>query len=581
MKTALFSLMFIVVFLYSVPTAEAVEQYDIISEKWIQNDTRLSKKITLNIEQHYLADVFYQVEKQSGIKLEVSHNEPMSGSLLTVLCNKIEVHELLNAIWSALSYQGGTVQWLKISTDSQPRYRLVSGYSKRQPEIMKQKGRKYFLKQLDTFIKISKLPPDKREAMDKEFSEAFMNKSYTWLRWSGKHTNDSASMKQAETFLAQIRLFAELPKDVQDDIFAGNRFVIPVETLSKQDKDLILGEPSIVEVSNGSSGTSTYTMIFKEVFYHYEEKSSNGRKSLVPTLYFGTPSDTMVDKEGNITKTRTNMTSRSIVGLHGLGYAKYLREGWMLSGDAKFSHYEKQKIIPTNSNKVESHLENEFPEHSSILRDLKELTHQQKFHLVAVLPELRYYAYNASEDSKRPETVGEGLTQLHNKHSGNAFKWRGEVLLVNYFEWFLGDDALIPYSLIKEVRSSIVDNYYIPLKNVGSLIMKLSPLQHKTLAVKFPMLDIPNNLLFWILLYRERPSLLSEEGVSVSEQEFSQIKQHIPGNLIKDYSTGLRFRLREIVPTKGSNEEYLVRLEAKTGSRSWRLLSEFSRHKSK
>lgn len=151
-----------------------------VPSTWVQRDLRLKKVVTLSLENVSLTEVLEQVSKQSGIRLEVNPKETLSATNMVIFCKEITVVDLLNSLWSVLGYQNGKVQWLMTDNKGVPQYRLVPAYHKRLPEIMKQKGKKYFVKQLETLVRLSQLPPERRSTMDKEYAEAFMSNKHTW-----------------------------------------------------------------------------------------------------------------------------------------------------------------------------------------------------------------------------------------------------------------------------------------------------------------------------------------------------------------------------------------------------------------
>lgn len=318
----------------------------------------------------------------------------------------------------------------------------------------------------------------------------------------------------------------------------------------------ILKNDMVLETKQNNVGSTT-------LFYQYEEKQFNNRFLLCPVLYFGY----YMQEEDKPNSIPSGMVFETFVGYLNLGFINYLRRGWMLEGDSKTSKFDERKVHPLKNVQVPQSEEGLIPR-KSFLQELRELTNKQSFHLVAVLPHTRQAdSTNGYEEGngRVSDTVGKRVQAFHDENRDYAYKWRNDVFLVNYLTWFYGDNGGVSYTLIKDVENHTVDRHF-PLDNIVKLMRKWSPEQLSALSPKYPALNFPPALLFWIAVYMRHPALLSSEGIHLSAEDHKILEQSYAGT---KFSNETRFRLRENISVENQQKRYTLILEKKDTTSRW------------
>jgi hypothetical protein len=91
---------------------------------WEDEDTRFSKKCTIDLAYTRLWFVFEEIYKQTGIKIESSDNSNILGEEVSFFAFDIPVIQILESIKSMLSFRNGECFWIRNKKEGTFRYQL-------------------------------------------------------------------------------------------------------------------------------------------------------------------------------------------------------------------------------------------------------------------------------------------------------------------------------------------------------------------------------------------------------------------------------------------------------------------------
>jgi hypothetical protein len=223
-------------------------------------------------------------------------------------------------------------------------------------------------------------------------------------------------------------------------------------------------------------------------------------------------------------------------GLRRRGYAN-----WILPGDQKVSPLSDRKIpgeqtpqvprtdsIPPIDNPVLSSVLN-LPK--GTLAENIPLYTWRLLQCATALP-LSYMAVLPQEQPSRlEEPFGKTVQDYMNLLTGNPHflmhKWRESVLLVNYPNWFYGEDLPVPYRLLAQLRSQALANGgYLPIGIIGEAIRTLSASQIGRLGEEFPVLPEALN---WepMQLCKSFPNVLTVQGLPMKPEVMAVLRQFV------------------------------------------------------
>ena len=143
-------------------------------------------------------------------------------------------------------------------------------------------------------------------------------------------------------------------------------------------------------------------------------------------------------------------------------------------------------------------------------------------------------------------------------------KWRSGVLLFSYPQWFYGDEAQYPYSVVKQLRDSRrrhVDGEPLTVAEIADAVVTLNDAQMKRLAKEFPQVESNKHKRPLFAFYKKHPGLLAKEGILVDLNMLAMMQEAKLIPRLSQNESVERVRIAELLSDTPDRREYALQVQ--------------------
>ena len=303
-----------------------------------------------------------------------------------------------------------------------------------------------------------------------------------------------------ERYWEQLRLFSRLTTEGdREKIFAGIPFVFPAKDFKPGIMEKIwdvLSVPKTQVINNISSPTE-----IRDFFFTLVQKEGV-RRLLMPCLMFGATraiiGSDATDYEGK--------GMISIVGLANYNLAAVIQKEWIVAGDEASSKLVDQIIAPKAKPLKEFEGAATMTLFSSICFG------SNKIQYIGLFPSQRFV-----NDIYPAKTVRGALKDLITVTRVVISKWRNDLLLLNYADWFYGDDSVPSAAQVAWLKKRLDAHGFLSLQDLSIVTELLTAPQVTAMLQEFPVLAVQDDMRSFLKLYRLRPEVASVTGIDLDE----------------------------------------------------------------
>ncbi len=531
-----------------------------ISAKERAQDTRLETPVTLHERRIYLGELFAKLRAQTGLELTINETLPLSGVQVSLHCNRLPVVTLLNSLWSLLSNREAEWTWLRLSEGGKFRYEFTQTAQAREKAARfggyAQRVFEQYVAVMEDFARMT--PKERQRNLPRLARTLYQNIDPALEDYVGE-----------ERVWKGVRLFTDaVPLNLRLRLLRGEQEVqIPLSDLSQSVQNLFKEVYAGYQFSYKVNGKEV-PLEEPKTLRIYSSSQENLHRQIVPQI--------MIDygQAGSVSCLSGYNLER--------GVQDYIRQLWNLPGDAQ-DHPAAQKIVPLEAQvdpativKYPFVLPNltgrprRIPIPHALDTWLLLLARSAEIPMVEILP----FQQNHDPGSPVNKTVDEFLSKASQYDPNPMHKWRDGVLLVNYPMWFLEEENVVPYRLVKELtkwRGKI-----IPLPVLAKLMTALTEAQAQSLAEEYPPVGGALALFPMFGFAAQSPQILSPEGMALTPEK-AAILLTLPLPHLESLRDGSAAALRlieEEIPTGGTGRTVGIRAEASVGGK-WVLLGGF------
>lgn len=516
-------------FLLTSLPAPASEQ-DTITEALRKEDSRLQTRVSLTVSRIYIGDLIERLAVQSHVALTCGIQDTASDDPICVRLQDTPLADVLDSLWSLVSYQKAEWRWERRGEAGAYSYHLSRPLvSRRFADYLKEQIQLEFEALCEDMLKASLLTPDAR----KKFLMEFVPK-----RLGG-------DMKLVEAYTSPVtdrtwgglRIFQEaFPKEQWKRVLRGEEDPhVPVSSLSAFGKEWVhkdwLASPT---TRINLDGTQELLPEVDKIGFAAERADLGVTPVLFLTTYSGlgyiggTPFEKVIQAK--------------------------LRSLWYLENDLTTEEREKRKLERPQG--LPEPPRNGFPMEDRLLQ----MAEAAQVSLLARLP-VDPRIGNQDLGSPFGQSLESYLSRLQ-KHDVVPLphKWRNSLLMVNYPPWFYEEDQKASWSVIKQLRATrLRDGGLTPLRDLGIAIARLNAKQIPPLEKEFPILAQTRGQPALISLFGREPLLLHQilttQGTLLSDALAKMPPNSLRG-LEGEVTAGARLRIRSVISSFGK-EYYL------------------------
>ncbi len=148
----------------AIPASDTTPATYNLTPQMRSQDARLNTPVTLDAPRISLGELLDKLSEQSGVTLNMDTRDPISGLKLFVVCDKTPIGDVLDRLWSLLSFRDATWKWERTGKTGAYRYQFIqtraaAGF----PQRMKQLAQEAFETHAANMIAIAALPPEERK----------------------------------------------------------------------------------------------------------------------------------------------------------------------------------------------------------------------------------------------------------------------------------------------------------------------------------------------------------------------------------------------------------------------------------
>lgn len=531
-----------------------------ISNEDVQKDERLAKKITLAYDRISLYELAARVTKESGISLLINPEDIFASVPLCISVHDMPVNELLNDISSLLSYGKIEFRWTKLIYTAGSKYRLDTQSFKDVQNATMEQGRKRFRDQLALFEKMALATPEERSKMRKEMAKSFIDSSengaQSYLNDSAYNTAWWGSMK----FLSQ-----NVTDSQKEEMFKGTPVNFSFDSLPAEQQQRLLTVLPLPHITD-EHGAAVLVTPKQMIFQYLENAFDLGKRFLVPKI---------VLTRIAIHDSNSQGVSLPIIGLHSRALKEQIQSDWLFPGEKISS--------PRDEIKLKKYDEKSIANFVTILPlewNLLAVSECSQTSFLAVLPDASLERELKSRFRIPTKKIRDIRKELEvNPMIDMITKWRGETLLLNYPEWFAGDDALYPPSLTEAARKERTKLGYIAFPRIVQNAPLLNPYQKKRIIRDFPEFAPYKEILAIGQIYANNSGIYSDAGIAMTPQIFNFLGVELSNSmegLSEAHSASIRVRdLKK--QTEFYGEVYVTNLELRVDGGEWKRIATYGR----
>ena len=514
----------------------------------VENEPRLNKKISILSPSISLNDALAEISKQTGVSITTEQDDPISGATLTISLSKQPAIEAINGVLSLISYKGARAYVQPTLKAGKKTYLIRLKECHNAQAALTRIGNLAFKRQYELYLMIAELEPAERKKYQIEFEKSmYLTEGVKLDVWF------ALNEPSIERAWEQIRLFSKLTTETdREKVFAGIPFSLSAKDFKPGMMDQIRDVLSVPKTSV-SNNISSPTEI-RDVFFTFNQKAGV-RKLLMPCLYFGSTSAVV----GSDPSDYVSKGAFSIVGLANGNLAPIIQKDWILEGDKASSKLVEQNIAP------DAKPLKEFQETPPMTLFSSKCFGSNKIQYIGLFP------IQKNMGGFYPATSVRGaLKDLIAPTRVVMSKWRNDLLLLNYADWFYGDDSVPSAAQVAWLRKRVDSHGFLSLQDLSIVIDLLSAPQVKAMLEEFPVLAVQDDMRAFLKLYLLRPEVASATGIALDENiapllEISRERMKLfpaPGRSI-------RIRTSRDFNHESKREAFNLIVETKQGNADW------------
>jgi len=530
-----------------------------------QKDVRLSKKVSFSFDRISLYQFAGEISKQSGISIYLDPQDLAGSVPLCVNVRDLPVSELMNDISSLVSFRKVQFKWNQVHIDDEYRYKLDTQDFKKLPDLMMEQARKLFRIQYDVVGQMAMASPQKRSQFKAKFAKAMLSKTtdaaQSYLESSPHNSAWWGSVKY---------LYESLTDQQRDAMFGGTPVVIPYEAVPREQQERLLNLLPLPTVKTDTG--VTIPQIPQEMVFRYEEKMADRqRKLLVPRILMEFISGAKYEDA-----THTSMLATCVVGFSGRGLKERLQAEWLFPGEKRDCAHDE-----TTLEKYDEKEAADFAYAEPLERSMVAVSKCSGVSFLAALPD----AGLRIDLARRMKIPVKKIHDVRNEVELNPeidvmSKWRGDTLLINYPEWFYGEDALYPPTLLDEARIERAKTGYVSFPTIAKGARNLNSIQMKRIRREFPEFAAPPQFIALARIYVVNKEIYTEAGVPLSQEIIRALGGDASRIQGLDQAAAGRFRVRDIKrKTDQGLEQVVTAFEVKLDEGDWTNYVVFGRPK--
>jgi hypothetical protein len=385
----------------------------------LREDSRLKQEVTISRQRVYIGELVQILSEQTGISLQADGKDGAADQILTVFADKTPVVDMMNSIWSLLSYNGATYRWVRDGDGKQTpySYRLIRPEAAQKfPATIRQRIQEDMMRNIEDAVQhVDKSGDELDEVIQK-------NPIMEYLR--------DTRMKQALEGMGELTTAEERANLLNGDYrsIKGNLREFAVDKLSPAMKNYVDKEMEFRRSLN------PHLQIYSPTNFYLTYKLSG------PSL---TPNLSVVFGDKQMVSGNTVMGGKLVENR----WQDELFDLWTLPGDETASDKEGTKISdaelkedvgkrPENPSPFEPRLKGSTTGKEALLH-LREFHRRTKIPVVARLWEQTFLP------DPKGLTIAEFLKPL--SRNRQVYKWRDGTLIITYFGHLQRDDLVVPW----------------------------------------------------------------------------------------------------------------------------------------
>ena len=422
-----------------------------LTDRMRAQDSRLSRKVTIQEPRIYVGELLERLAKQAQIEITPGSGKDGAGDdVIVAYVDEVAVGDVMDALWSLLSYRGATWHWKRVGRKGKYGYELVRPLNARRlSAVLRQQAQRDFEDLSRSLLATTRLTPEQRRARAKRGDLVGS------LVGQLQRTNDGRKV-----FLESLS-----PKQQLRVLRGQSSPRIPVDQLSPAGRAFVR---SIWRSSQGARARRDGIpnpipepqWIQFHVASHYD---------LTPALYI------LVEGLGGYSYSGGGTLEKAFRGKVG--------DFWKLDGD-----------LNTNANGATSVKAKKETEAESAERQVGRFQAGRLGQLArgAPLSLLARLWDNQSRDPGPPggQRVDEYLQRLQRREPRLLHKWRGPILLLTSLAWIQEDrpDTRVPWVVVKQLQAAVRrGDGFLSLGDLAALgASELAEGQLTRLAIDFP-----------------------------------------------------------------------------------------------
>jgi hypothetical protein len=424
------------------------------------HDPRLEQVVSLSQTSISVADLCTRLEQETKVALSVGQNDGAGGVLVSVHVKHVPLADIMEALWSLMSYRGAEWSWRKTETNAQPTYKFVRPLAAQMlAGRLQQIGQDLFEEEARAFVAAARLEGKQRE-------EAV-------LQVVTKLLQQEPSL--AQEFLRSDRMWRGL-------LLFGS-------LCSEAERAAVLRGARSVRISGDGLGAEG------RAFTHSIWRSDASRATQITfpeRRAEPVPEPSWMEFYVRRSGGGLGITPSLFIQLEGLGAYAYLGgvplekamrhrilELWQLAGDGGSTAFFDRTISPPALGAIPQSTDRRLE------RDLETVSRGAEVSLIARLPsDSRGYVTDPTG-----RTVGKYLEDTASRPPFLQSKVRRGILLVTYPGWIWDTDTGVPAPFVSRLREARKQTGgVLPLRALAEVAASLSARQVATLSAEFPEL---------------------------------------------------------------------------------------------
>ncbi len=399
-----------------------------------KDDVRLDQKITITRPDICLGELLEQLSAQTKIDFNIDPDSTGSGVRVLVRFRDTSLREIMNALWSVVSYKNAEWAWDRHGTQGSFTYTLIKTRKSESlsPQIEAMINKK-FEHYVDLTLMFSRMTPTEREARQEELYEALMwrkemNKKFNPEQWSD---DDWTTIKLLDAMLTKPELLK---------LINGGVLRVPLQKAPARAQELF---KKICEQRSLSVDGLPQARPTEIVFDSYGRRDI--ASPIFPMLFI---------------RFNGHGTGALSGGVLELGFRKFIEELWRFPEEKATNDLELRGIPPLSDRSVDV----DNPPQKMTEAEARKINTLrlmapvwQRYFLrigegadISVCALVRWWPGLIPAPDNH--TIYEVLHPSWDNRDSPVTKWRGNVLLASYLTWYQDAEGNCSYRLIKEAN---------------------------------------------------------------------------------------------------------------------------------